>query len=1132
MDLKVHYYYWLLPKVSKQTLRIMKLIAIILFACIQVSAKGYSQISLSETNAPLQKVFQKIQKQSGYDFVSNYETLRDAGNVTVNVRNVSLENALDACLKSKPLTYVIIGKTIVVQKKVKDYINTVNNAIALEPLPPPAIEIHGRVINKKGEPLQNASVIISGSKVGTTTDRDGYFTLSAPDNKNVELEISSVGYQTKKIKVTGQSEINVTLELEVTGLSDVVVVGYGTQKKSDLTGAITTIKSDDFTKGVNTSVDDLLSGKAAGVQVVQNSSEPGGGVSISIRGASSINAGTGPLFVIDGLPIDNSAAVSGSGTEVATRSPRNPLSSINPADIASIEVLKDASAAAIYGSRGANGVVIITTKKGRSGAMKVSYNGYAGMQNIAKKIDLLTPVQYQTVLNELIDEGAAPADSKVTSIANGGTDWQSQIFQSNAVVQSHNVSLTGGAGKSNYYMSFGYFDQDGIVKSSSFQRYSARINLQTHASDNFEIGLNLNTSYSINDYAPIGFGINGESGAIYTALNFDPSLPVRDSSGKYSLSSFLDMDNPLALINGINSLGNIYRTYGTIYGKYTILPGLSAKLNLGGDILNERKDSYTSSLTRHGAPQGGIASLLQGQKSNYLVEATLAYDKKFNQHQVNAVIGATTQRFITNNTNMGARQFPSDVTGTNNLGLGTQATYSLGSNKIANRLLSYLGRVNYQYLDKYLLTASFRIDGSSRFGVNNRFGYFPSLAAAWKINEENFMKNISGLSTLKLRGSWGQTGNQAIGDYAAITTFVGGATAILDDQAIPTTAPARLPNPDLKWETTEQTDIGLDFGFLNYRISGSIDYYNKKTFNMLLNLPVPTSTGFASKLSNVGSIRNTGWEFALNTRNIDNLFKWSSNIIISTMKNKVLSLGPIEQIVTGGAGQTSDIFLIKPGLPLFSFYGYKITGIWQKGDDYSSTSDKVQAGDIKYLNTNSDKTVNADDRVPLGSSFPKFTWSFGNTFRYNNFELNVFIEGNQGAKMLNNNLVDAYFPVQFRRNRFAEPYLNRWTEGNPSGKYPSFIHPTDQGGKLVNSYTVEDASYTRIKIVTLSYFFTPKNNFISKVSVYVTGENLLTFTNYVGYDPSVNPNGNVFQRIDFNAYPLARTFMAGVSIDF
>jgi len=1034
-------------------------------------------------------------------------------------------------LKEKPLTYAIIGKTVVIKFKEESSHNNIS-AVLSNPLPPPPVELHGRVVNKNGEPLQNASVVIAGTKTGTTTDKDGRFALTAPNNKNIELEISSVGYQTKKIKVTGESEINVTLELEVTGLSDVVVVGYGTQKKSDLTGAIATIKSDDFTKGVNTSVDDLLKGKAAGVQVVQNSSEPGGGVSISIRGASSINAGTGPLFVIDGLPLDNTPAVSGSGTEIATRSPRNPLSSINPADIASIEVLKDASAAAIYGSRGANGVIIITTKKGKNAALKVSYNGYAGIQNVAKKIDLLSPTQYQTVLNELVAEGAAPMDNKVNNIVNGGTDWQSQIFQSNAVVQNHNISLTGGTAKSSYYVSLGYYDQDGIVKSSSFQRYSARVNLQMHASDNFEIGLNLNTSYSINDYAPIGFGINGEAGTIYTALNFDPSLPIKDSAGKYSLSPFLDMDNPLALINGINSLGNIYRTYGTVYGKYTILPGLSAKLNLGGDILSERKDSYTSTLTRHGAPQSGIASLLQGQKSNYLVEGTLSYDKIFGEHQINAVLGATTQRFVTNNTNMGASQFPSDVTSTNNVGLGTRATFSVGSNKIANRLLSYLGRVNYQFENKYLLTASFRIDGSSRFGENNRFGYFPSLAAAWKINEENFMKGLSVISTLKLRGSWGQTGNQAIGDYAAITTFVGGATAILDDLPVPTTAPARLPNPDLKWETTEQTDIGLDFGFFNDRISGSVDYYNKKTFNMLLNLPVPTSTGFASKLSNVGSIRNSGWEFAVNTKNIDNEFKWNSNIILSTMNNKVLSLGPIEKIVTGGAGQTSDIFLIKPGLPLFSFYGYKIIGIWQKGDDFSATKDKVQPGDLKYLDINNDKTVNADDRVPLGSSFPKFTWSFGNTFSYKNFQLNVFIEGNQGAKMLNNNLVDAYFPVQFRRNRFAEPYLNRWTADNPSTKYPSFINPTDQGGKLVNSYTVEDASYTRIKSVTVSYFFNTKSKFISKVNFYITGENLFTFTNYVGYDPSVNPNGNVFQRIDFNAYPLARTFMAGVSIDF
>ncbi len=1112
-------------KAKKQIIMRIKLITLLLLiGCLQVSARGYGQqVTLQVRDASLREIFQSIRSQTGYYFVYNLKVMKKARPVDLNVTNVSIDNALDLCFKNQPLTYTILDKTIIVKPKPAQ--STPSRADT-------TLQVQGKVTDEKGTPLPGVSVSIKGTHMGTVTNSTGNYSLTLSDGNSI-LEFSFVGYNKKEIPVNERTEINVTLQASISSLDQLVVVGYGTQKKSDLTGAISSLSEKDFSKGVASSPDQLIMGKVPGVQVVQNSAEPGGGVSISIRGASSINAGTGPLYVIDGLPIDNGLAVGGGGKEyVNTRSPSNPLSTINPADIKSIEILKDASATAIYGARGANGVIIITTKQGGQGKLNIRYNGYFGVQNVAHKIDLLSPQEYKTVLNALIEDGAAPEENKVGEIINGGTDWQSEIFQKNALIQSHNLSLSGGNDKTTYYVSLNYFDQDGVVKSSSFKRYSARVNLVNHASDKLEFGLNLSTSYSINDYVPIGFGINGEAGSIYTALNFDPTLPAKDSAGNYTVSSFLDMDNPLAEIYGKNALKNSYRTYGTVYGKYFILPSLSFKLNLGGDVLSQRRDVYVSRLTRHGNPQGGIGSIFQGKKTNYLIEGTLTYNKTFGDHHLTALLGATTQRFVTSNTNMGASTFPSDVTRTYNIGLGDQTTYTIGSGKRSNRLLSYLGRINYAFKDKYLFTGSFRIDGSSRFGINNRFGYFPSFAAAWKVSKEKFMSRLPAISNLKLRASWGQTGNQAIGNYAALTTFSAGDKAILDDQLVSTTVPARLPNPDLKWETTAQTDIGLDFGLFNERISGTIDYYNKKTFNMLLLLPVPTSTGYTSKLSNVGSIRNSGWEFSLHTRNLTGPFKWNTSIDLSTLKNKVLSLGSIDQIITGGAGQTSQIFLIQPGVPLYAFYGYKIIGIWQKEDDFSKTTDNVHPGDLKFADVNGDGTVNAEDRVTLGNSFPKLSWSFGNTFSYKNFQLDLFITGSQGAKMLNNNLVDAYFPVQFRRNRFAEPYLNRWTAEHPSNKYPSFISPTGQGAKLVNSYTVEDASYVRLKTLTLRYHFNFQSKVIQDASVYVTGENLLLLTDYSGYDPAVNPNGNVFRRIDFNAYPTARTFMFGLSVNF
>ncbi|MEO9146963.1 MAG: TonB-dependent receptor, partial [Ginsengibacter sp.] len=917
-------------------------------------------------------------------------------------------------------------------------------------------------------------------------------------------------------------------ELEVTGLNDVVVVGYGTQRKSDLTGAISTIKADDFSKGVNASIDDLLKGKAAGVQVVQNGSQPGGGVSISIRGASSINAGTGPLFVIDGLPIDNSPVVMGTGQNyVTTPSPANPLSIINPGDIASIEVLKDASATAIYGARGANGVIMITTKKGVKGKITVNYNGYVGIQNISKYLQLMNAQQYKTTLNGIIAVGGGSTGEKVNEIQQGGTDWQKALSRSNAPVQNHELSFSGGNEKTTYLVSLNYYDQQGVVISSSYKRYNGRFNLASQISDRFDIGLHLASSYSQNDLVPVGFGFNELAGVMYAAYNFDPTLSIRDSLGNYEHSPYITIDNPIALALGKNALSQNNRTFGTIFGNYKILPSLTAKLNIGADINTEQRNVYVDKTTLDGLAANGTASILNGQRSNYLIEGTLAYDRTFDSHHLTVLAGATTQNFTNTANSSNASGFPSDALGTNNMGSGTQTTYQVGSSKASNSLLSYIGRVNYSFKSRYLLTGTFRADGSSRFGENNKFGYFPSVAAGWKISQEDFMKNISVINNFKLRASWGQTGNQEIGNYQSIVTFASGPNGVFNEEQTATQVPARLANPNLKWETTTQTDIGIDFSILNDRLSGSVDYYQKKTFDMLVDLPVPTSTGFNSILSNVGSIRNEGFEFSLQSLNVKGDFSWNSSVIFSTLKNKVLNLGSIPQIITGSAGVVSQISLIRPGLPLQSFFGYKIIGVWQKGDDFSKTKDPVVPGDLKYLDVNGDGTVNANDRVNLGNSFPKFSWSFGNSFSYKRISLDVFFQGVQGFKMLNNNLVDTYFPVNFRRNKLAEPYINRWTTENPSNKFPSFVTPLDQGQKPVNSYTVEDASYLRLQTATISYNFQLLKN---TQTVYLTGQNLFTITKYDGIDPALNPNGTANFRVDFNAYPSARVFMLGIKL--
>lgn len=995
---------------------------------------------------------------------------------------------------------------------------------------PVQVSISGKVTDENGEALIGAAVLEKGTTNGTITDIDGNYQLTVGDG--AVLQISFVGYQSIEVPVNNRTTINPQLQLDTEQLDEIVVVGYGTVRKSDVTGSVSSIDTDKLQKeGVN-SIDQLLQNAASGVQVVQNSAEPGGGISIQIRGSGSINAGTAPLYVIDGLPIDNGSPVTGGGSGFDNaRKPRNPLSTLNPADVESIEILKDASATAIYGARGANGVILITTKKGQSGDLKINYEGYGGVQNVLKRLDILNAQEYMTAMNEIQDAGGAAVSERVTGIVDGGTDWQEHIYSSNAAIQSHNISFSGGNDKTNFFTSFGYFDQEGVVKNSSFTRYTARLNISHKASEQFNMGVNLTTSYTFDDYISGGFGTNESAGVLYAAFNWDPTETIYNSDGTYFTSPFINTDNPLALIYGEQAVSNKYRTFGTVFGEYNFTPEFKARVNIGGDMNYQRRDVYIDKSTITGSASNGIASILQGMNSNYLVEGLLSYNKDFNENQhFDALVGVTTQKFIYDDVTTVGEGFVSDVTKTYNIGSGDPTLRGIGSSKTDNKLLSYLARVNYSLFDKYLFTSSFRVDGSSRFGENNKFGYFPSFAFAWRADQESFLSSFEQLSTLKVRTSWGQTGNQAIGNFQSLTTFSNGPEYVYDDQLASSQQPSRFSNPDLKWETTEQINFGVDFGFFEDRISGGIDYFIKNTYDMLLDLPVPTTTGFNTRTSNVGSVRNSGFELSILTRNLVNEFSWSTSANLTALRNEVIDLGGIPEIITGGAGWANQISIIREGEPVYSFYGYEIEGVWQQNDDFASTNDNVSPGDFKYRDINGDSTVNADDRTILGNSIPKLFYSLGNNFSYKQFSLDILIEGVHGVSMYNNNLAETYFPISFRRNRYAEPILNRWTPENPSNEYPSFVDPLGQGQKYVNSYTVEDASYLRVKNIRFSYQYQPKSAFIGSATFFVSAVNLLTFTNYQGLDPSINPNGNADLRVDFNAYPNAISLMFGINL--
>jgi TonB-linked SusC/RagA family outer membrane protein len=995
--------------------------------------------------------------------------------------------------------------------------------------------VRGKVTSAdKGAPLSNVTVLLKGANTRTTTDANGNFSIPVSGNGAVLL-FYFVDYTTREIPVGDKNTVDVALELKNENLGEVVVVGYGTVKKSDITGSVVSLKSKDLTPGANINVEQTLMGRASGVQVYQKSGEPGSAMSVKIRGASSITAGNDPLYVIDGMPVNNLAPVTGSGAGfVATPNPRNPLNSLNPADIESIEILKDASATAIYGSRGSNGVVMITTKKGKSGKLSVNYSTYYGVQKASNSLELLTGQQYKDVLNAIIDDGGGVASERVTNDP-VNVDWQQELYRS-ASVQSHDLSFSGGKDNTRFYASLGYFNQEGVLKNSSVKRYTARFNLENSIAQKYAFGLNLNTSYIRDNFNSVGIGVNENGSALYSAINYDPSYPVRNEDGSYNRSPYMTtIDNPLILIDGQYANSDGFRTFGTVYGEYFFVPGLSLKLKGAGDVNITQRNSWLDPSTILGSPTGGIASINTGNVNYYMGEATVNYKKDFGtDHVINAVAGSTYEHFGSNSFGGNGRGFALPDLTYNAIGTGNSTLNQIGSGRASTKIISFLGRVNYTFKDRYLLTASFRADGSSRFGPNNRFGYFPSAALAWKMHEESFLKKVDFIDELKFRVSYGVIGNQSIANYLYITTFSGGGDAIFGGNRYTSLAPSRVANPDLKWESAKQADIGIDFALFNNRLTGSIEYYDRRTSDLLLDLPQPLSTGFAVKTQNIGRMKNTGIDLHLagDIVRSNRGLNWNMGVVLSTVKNKVLSLGPLSQIFTGGAGFITNASIIKPGASLGSYYGYEVLGVWQSHDDFTNAPVGVKAGDLKYRDLDNNKQINADDRVILGKSLPDFTYGITNTFGFRRISLSVFLEGSRGSSVLNNAAIDSYFPVSFRRNKLAEPYLNRWTPENPTDKYPSFVNPTSQGQQTVNSRTVEDASYLRLQSVRLSYDFNLHNKVIKGLQAYVTGQNLFTITNYSGIDPAVNSIGDDILKIDYSSYPMTRSFLFGVNVQF
>ncbi len=1104
--------------------RIMKLTCLFLLAVfMQVSAATYAQktkLSVSGQNMSIEQVLGQIEDQSEFSFFYNNREVDLSKEVTLDVRNKPVDEIMNYLMDQTGLSYTVNNKLIIIHKSQKSELGSLTSQ---------SQKVSGKITDSSGQPLPGVTVLIKGTTQGTITDYDGNYTIDGVPTEGV-LVFSFVGMRTEEVPVAKNTLINVTMKEDAIGIEEVVAVGYGVIKKSDLTGAVSAIKEDDFNAGVNGSMEQLVAGKVAGVQISQYSAEPGGGISVRIRGVSSVNAGNDPLYVIDGLPVDNSGMFSGGGAaNIGKNQARNPLNSLNPNDIASIEILKDASATAIYGARGSNGVILITTKRGKQGKTTVSYNTNLGVQSVKDRYDLLTSQEYMQVINELSvaeGKGTVFSPSDVASIE--GTDWQDQIFRT-ALIQEHNLSATAGDDNTTFFASLNYFNQEGVIKNTGIEKYIGRVNLEHKIGERAKIGINLNTSL-INDNNSIdNSGDNEGGGPLYAALLYDPTEPVYDENGELTISSNLTVQNPVRLIKGISSKSVTNRTFGTAYVEYNVANNLQAKLNFGTDRATSRRDIYNSRLTFHGSGAGGLANIATLERSNVLLEYTMTYNKSVGQNNNLTVLGGTTYQSFSSRHFVGdISGFPADDLLTNNFSLGNTDNDMLYSGRSENKLLSYLARVNYSIDNKYLLTASFRADGSSRFGKNNQYGYFPSFAGAWKLSEEDFISDL--FYNLKLRASWGQIGNESIGNYEFLTTLSpGDSYAVVNNSIVRGIEPSRVANPDLKWETTEQTDIGLDVAFLDGRISFTGDYFIKYTKDMLYNLPMPQSTGFGSRRANIGKMKNTGIEFLLNTINIKtNRLEWSSSLNFTSVKNRVESLGGLNDVV----GRYS---IIREGEPLNAYYGYQVLGLFQEGDDIAgSAQPDALPGHPKFEDVNDDKKIDTKDLQIIGKPYADFIFGLQNTISYDRFQFDIFIQGQYGADLINQNLVESLYPKNFRRNRITTTALDRWTPENTNAKWPSGVFPDDYGGnRTTNSLTVQDASFIRLKNVQLSYDIpVSRIKFMSSAKVFITGQNLLTISNYIGSDPEANANGGGSTRIDISGYPPAQTWSFGARFSF
>jgi len=1139
---------------TKELIRKMKITCFLLFVLASgvLATPANSQVakvSVNLKNATVAKVIDAIEGQTDYLFVYSKNEIDLTRTVSVNTEQQSVAEVLSEVFDKTNVVYAMEGTNIMLMPR--------------SSAQQQGKKVSGKVTDQTGASLPGVSVVVKGTTTGVITDNDGSYSLTGIP-QNATLQFSFVGMKMQEILIGNQTTVNVVLADETIGLEEVVAIGYGTIKRSSVTAAITSIAAKDIKDMPTSNAATALQGKLPGVIVQQTSGNPGSTPSIKVRGFGSISAGTSPLIVVDGNIVSSSV-----------------FATLTASEIENIDVLKDASSTAIYGSRGSNGVIMVTTKRGKSGKTSLNLDVYTGFQQVTKKVNVLNSQQFAEFAKEASNNaylervaGAKATDqnsmrpqpsermrypqgdlydwfnfddaSKVASMPYH--DFQSEIFR-DAPIHNYQLTTSGGNDKIRFLISGGYMKQDGIVEKSTLDRYTFRTNIDVNVTSKFKLGLDINPSYRVQENVSTD-GHWASNGIINAALASLPMAPIYSADGS-QWSSQQELAAPYSLPGVTNAIANISENndqskmlslLGNAYAEYQFLPSLKYRMSGNMSFNDSRRNTYRTSrmpLNQLLPPNQAIGGANSWMDISYLFNQTLSFSHSINEvHNFDALLGMESTKYYYENSSAGAISFPNDVVQTLNYG-----TVNSGSSfKTENSVVSYFGRLNYDYMGKYLINASVRRDGSSLFGPDNRWGTFPAASIAWRATKESFMENYKFISETKIRASYGLAGNNAFSNNYPYVGLLKPDNYVLGNQLSNGLGASSLGNTLLGWEKSRQTDLGIDLGFFNNRIYFIADYYHRLTTDLLLNVNVPTLTGFSSTVKNIGEMENKGWEFSLSTRNLTGQFTWNTNVNVSFNRNKVIALGPTGDPIRSGSG-VGETNITVIGEPIGNFYGYKQIGIFNSQADLATYPHFVDSkpGDVKYEDVSGaagvpDGKIDANDRTIIGNNQPKFIYGFTNTFSFKGFELNVVFNGVQGGKILN--LSRRFFENLEGGQNNLTTVLDRWRSAEQPGNgiVPRANSRTTGQNNAVSSRWVENGSFLRIQNITLGYKIPQmllEKVKIQSARIYLSAQNPVTWSKYLGYNPEVSGyEGALTGGVDYGSYPLANTFIIGLNLGF